>query len=147
MDLLIQDTCSQIDWIAVRDAMIAVGFANRNPRDIQKAFQHSHGVVFVFHDGKLVGFGRVISDGVYQAALYDVIVLPEYQNQHIGSILVTLLLKKVAHCNVILYATPGKEGFYAKQGFRKMKTGMAHFLNPERMESRGLIESAEIMPT
>jgi hypothetical protein len=37
------------------------------------------------------------------------------------------ILPRIAHCNVILYAAPGKEGFYRKLGFRKMKTGMALF--------------------
>ena len=49
---------------------------------------------------------------------------------------------RVAQCNVILYASPGKEGLYSRLGFRKMKTGMARFVNLERMESMGFIEPA-----
>jgi predicted N-acetyltransferase YhbS len=139
MNLGVQDDCSGIDWLAVRDAMTAVGFPEREAAAVKRAFKRSFAVIFVFHQGKMVGFGRAISDGVYQAALYDVVVIPEYQGKHIGRIVVRLLLKKVACCNTILYATPGKEGFYARLGFRKMKTGMASFLRPERMESHGFI--------
>jgi len=39
-----------------------------------------------------------------------------------------------------LYASPGKEGFYEKQGFRKMKTGMACFIHREAMSERGFTE-------
>jgi hypothetical protein len=35
---------------------------------------------------------------------------------------------------------PGKEGFYAKQGYRKMKTAMAKFPNPELQQKMGFIE-------
>jgi hypothetical protein len=50
------------------------------------------------------------------------------------------ILSQVSHCNVILYASPGKEGFYHKQGFRKMKTGMAHFKESEAMRKNGFTE-------
>ena len=40
----------------------------------------------------------------------------------------------------MLYASPGKEKFYEKLNFRKMKTGMALFLNTEKMQMKGFIE-------
>ncbi len=50
------------------------------------------------------------------------------------------ILHHVSHCNVILYASPGKEGFYEKHGFRKMKTGMARFTKSEAMREGGFTE-------
>ena len=50
------------------------------------------------------------------------------------------ILAKISHFNIILYATPGKEGFYQTLGFRKMKTGMAHFTKSETMRQRGFTE-------
>ena len=47
---------------------------------------------------------------------------------------------RISHCNVILYATPGKEGFYEKSGFRRMKTGMARFIKDASMRERGFTE-------
>ena len=87
-----------------------------------------------------IGFGRAISDGVYQAAIYDCAVLPEFQGKGIGTAIMKNIMSRVSHCNVILYATPGKEGFYKKHGFRKMKTGMAHFKRREKMTERGFTE-------
>jgi hypothetical protein len=49
-------------------------------------------------------------------------------------------LNRLPPCNVILYASPGKEGFYEKHGLRKMKTGMARFTNADRMKTRGFTE-------
>ena len=106
----------------------------------KKAFENSHTVVFVFDDDKLIGFGRAISDGVYQAAIYDIAVLPEYQGKKIGATIIESILKCVPECNVILYASPGKEKFYEKMNFGKMKTGMGLFINKERMQMKGFIE-------
>ena len=44
-----------------------------------------------------------------------------------------------ASCHVILYASPGKEPFYEKSHFRRLKTGMALFVNAERMQEKGFI--------
>ena len=40
----------------------------------------------------------------------------------------------------LLYAAPGRKGFYAKLGYRRMKTAMAKFANPEAQEKAGYIE-------
>ena len=105
----------------------------------QQAFQCSFAVVFVFHDDRMVGFGRALSDGAYQAAIYDFVVIPDYQGKGIGQTILKRLCRKIAHCNVILYANPGREGFYAKAGFCMLKTGMGRFLNPQKMEEKGIL--------
>jgi predicted N-acetyltransferase YhbS len=88
----------------------------------------------------MIGFGRAVSDGAYQAAIYDCAVLPEFQGQGVGNTIMKNIMARVAHCNVILYALPGREGFYRKFGFRKMKTGMARFIKKEAMQERGFTE-------
>ena len=45
-----------------------------------------------------------------------------------------------ATCNFILYASIGKEPFYEKEKYRKMKTGMALFQNMEKMKEKGFTE-------
>ena len=41
----------------------------------------SYAVIYVFDSDKLIGLGRALCDGEYQAAIsiYDVVLLPEYQ--------------------------------------------------------------------
>ena len=41
---------------------------------------------------------------------------------------------------ITLFAVPGKEGFYKKFTFRRMKTAMAIFGDPKGAKERGLIE-------
>jgi len=140
MDVDIRFDCSGIDWTLVSETLKSVGMAYHEPDAHRRAFEASHTAVFIFHDGRMVGFGRAISDDVYQAAIYDVAVVPEFQGGGIGAIIVKEILTRVSGCTVLLYAAPGKEDFYKKFGFRKMKTGMALFTNPERMAERGFTE-------
>ena len=132
--------CSGVDWPTVSEILKRVGMAYYDP-DVQRtAFEASYVTVFVYHGDRLVGFGRAISDSAYQAAVYDCAVLPEYQGKGIGDIIMKNIMQPLSHCNVILYATPGKEGFYQKHGFRKMRTGMARFRNAASMTERGFTE-------
>jgi ribosomal protein S18 acetylase RimI-like enzyme len=111
--------------------------AHYSPERHRKAFEASYCTVFLFDKKNMVGFGRAISDGAYQAALYDCAVVESHQGRGLGRTIVQEILSKLADCNVILYASPGKEAFYEKLGFRKMKTGMARFVNRESMAERG----------
>ena len=127
MDLEIRTDCLDINWVEVRDLLKNVGMAYREPEVHQRAFEASHTTVFVFRDSQLIGFGRAISDGEYQAAIYDVAVHPEAQGTGIGKKIIEKIKERLPHCNLLLYATPGMEGFYAKLGFGLMTTGMAIF--------------------
>ena len=140
MNVKIQHTCSGVDWQTVQRILKEVEMAHHSPEIHQKAFEASFAVVFIYDSEKLIGFGRAISDGAYQAAVYDCAVLPEYQSKGMGRIIMDNILTQIPHCNVILYASPGKEGFYQNLGFRKMKTGMAHFIRSTIMTERGFTE-------
>lgn len=140
MDLRIENNCAGVDWQAVADILKEVGMAHYAPEVHAKAFNASHTTVFIYDGDRLIGFGRAISDGAYQAAVYDCAVLPEYQGHRLGSKIMSAVLDGVGGCNVILYAAPGKEGFYQKQGFSRMRTGMALFANPAIMREKGFIE-------
>ena len=140
MEVDVKQDCAGVDWKAVSDTLKSVGMAHHEPDVHRKAFEASHTTVFVYHADQLIGFGRAISDSIYQAAIYDCAVLLEFQGKGIGTIIMKNILPRISHCNVILYASPGKEGFYRKHGFRKMKTGMAQFKKGESMREHGFTE-------
>jgi GNAT superfamily N-acetyltransferase len=134
MKLKIITDCSRINWKTIADSLEKVGMAYHEPEIHKRAFEASHTTVFVYDDTQMVGFGRAISDGEYQGAIYDVAVLPEAQGKGIGKIIMQVIMDKLPNCNLILYATPGMEGFYKNLGFGLMKTGMAVFTTPQAME-------------
>lgn len=72
-------------------------------------------------DSRLVGFVQVLSDGIRHAYILRLIVRPECQKQGIGTALMTALMKILNENNLLptLVATPGKDAFYEKFGFRQ----------------------------
>lgn len=129
-----------IDWMLVSDILKIAGLSSPEPKICEKAFQGSQVTVFAFDDSKMIGCARAISDGVRQAAIYDVALLPEYQGKGIGRILLESIMEKLPGCNFILYSNLGKEVFYEKMGYRRLKTGMAKFVNADNMKERGFTE-------
>ena len=140
MNVELKFDCAGVDWAFVSETLRRVGMASRAPELHRKAFEASHTVVFAYADDQPVGFGRAISDGAYQAAVYEMAVVPEFQKKGIGAQIMRAILDRLPGCNVILYASPGKEDFYRKLGLRRMKTGMARFQNPAAMAQKGFTE-------
>ncbi len=134
MELKIVTDCSGVDWQTIADSLQKVGMAYHQPEVHKRAFEASHTTVFVYEESQLLGFGRAISDGEYQAAIYDVAVLPAAQGKGVGKVIIQTIIDRLPNCNIILYATPGKEGFYKKLGFGAMKTGMAVFTTSQAMK-------------
>ncbi|MFC1835382.1 GNAT family N-acetyltransferase [Thermodesulfobacteriota bacterium] len=140
MNFRITFDCSGVNWNTVSRTLKRVGMAYHEPDVHRKAFENSHTTVFAYDGDQLVAFGRAISDDAYQAAVYDMAVAPEYQSQGIGAGIVEHILSRVRHCNVILYASVGKEAFYEKMGFRRMRTGMALFKESDEMRKKGFTD-------
>lgn len=70
--------------------------------------------------GRLVGFARVLSDSVFKALIFDVIVDPESRGQKIGQKLIKNVvsdprLARVKHFE--LYCRPDLERYYENLGF------------------------------
>ena len=139
MDLKIKLDSKGINWGDVTQILKKGGMAYHTHEIHQKAFENSHTAVFAFDGYNLIGIGRAISDGTYQAAIYDMAILPEYQGKGLGRIIMQHILKNIGNYNIIGYAA-GMEEFYKKFGFRKMKTGMALFQKHEKMHKKGFIE-------
>ena len=73
---------------------------------------------------KAIGMGRVISDGISDAYIQDLIIMPEYRKKGIGKKLVKTLIdycisKKLVWIGLI--AEPGSEDFYKDLGLKNMK--------------------------
>ena len=139
MNIRIKRDCSNINWTEVKNILKTVGMSYVDEELHKKSFENSYTVVFVFDEERLIGFGRAISDGIRQSAIYDIAILPEYQGLGIGKLIIENIISNTPTCNFILYASPGKEGFYEALGFSKLKTGMGLFINTERMKSRNFI--------
>lgn len=73
--------------------------------------------------GKAIGMGRLISDGISDAYIQDLVVLPKYRDRGIGRQLVKVLLDHCLSKGILwigLIAEPEQDGFYSNMGFKTM---------------------------
>lgn len=117
-----------IDWSEVSQVLAGAGMSRLEPDICRQLFEASQAAVFAFAEGRLVGTARALSDMIRQGVVYDVAVLPEYQGQGIGRRLMEGIMACLPGVSLILFASPGKEAFYEKLSFRRLKTGMAKFV-------------------
>ena len=91
-----------------------------SPEELIRALRSSWYVLGAYNGEHLVGFGRLVSDGIVYAMLYELIVLPDYQGQGIGGGILERLVKKCQETGVRdiqLFCAYGKREFYEKRGF------------------------------
>ena len=106
------------------------GWMEHNQEKIKTIFNASTHIVVAKHNGSAIGLARAVSDDVFNAAIYDVIVDQSYQNHGIGYGLVCRMIKQLEQVSCVhLISTHGVEGLYQKLGFRKLKTGMGIYAN------------------
>ena len=99
----IAESDSAGDWLdkAVAGSVIAMGVFNS--------------------DGRMVGFGRALGDGVSDCYIQDVVIASTFRGRNLGKKLVQSLISELKKRNIDwigLVAVPGKAGFYEKLGFR-----------------------------
>ena len=102
----------------------AVGWGSYDEKVSEKALANTMYSVSVYDDDKIIGYGRIIGDGICFLYIHDVMVIPKYQNKKIGSQIMNKLLEKVnqikienPYVRVCLGASKGKEKFYERFGF------------------------------
>lgn len=130
-----------LNWHDVCRVVEQAPLGTREPEKFRRASENSSVVCSVFDEGTLIGFGRAISDGEYQSAIYDVVVAPDYQGCGVGKLIMEALLARLPDGPgpVLIYAVPGKEGFYEKLGFAVLRTGMGRFPDRDKAREKGLI--------
>ncbi|SDI68738.1 GNAT family N-acetyltransferase [Variovorax sp. OV700] len=130
-----------IDWEELSRLYQAAPLGNKQPDGLKLVFSNSMFKCFAYDDSRLVGVGRAMADGLDCSYICDVAVHPSHQGTGLGKEIVSRLVDlSKGHRKIILYAVAGKEPFYKKFGFRRMKTAMAIFENQAQAAERGLIE-------
>jgi GNAT superfamily N-acetyltransferase len=140
MDIELSEEIETVSWQELATVIELAPLGKRDIAKLETAFRNSEMRCFAYHQGKLIGAGRGISDGALRAAIYDMVVLPEYQGQGIGTMIMNFLLARANAEIIMLFANPGKEPFYDRFGFRRMKTAMAIMDRVEFRQRQGLIE-------
>ncbi len=106
----------QADWACARSL-----------QDTTRMLAHTDVAISAWDGPKLIGFGRVLTDYVFRASIWDVIVDRAYQDRDIGKAIIQRILTHPTLSEVELFwlCTRRYQGFYASLGFSdKEQTGM-----------------------
>ena len=107
-----------IDWVALKQALAADDFDNgRTPEQYRISHENSYAAIFAFAGDRIVGNGRLLSDGVCNAYLVDIWTARDHRRRGIGSELVRRLIATVPGQHVGLF-TDDMQAFYASLGFK-----------------------------
>ncbi len=104
-------------------------------RIIPEMIRRSYCFMVARLDGRIVGMGRAISDGVSDAYIQDVVVVKELRGAGIGGELVRRLAE---HCAargigwIGLIAEPGTQAFYQRLGFQPMRDFQPMLFGPAK---------------
>ena len=105
----------------------AVGWTNytNQPQMLEQALSHSLVIYLALDDDAVVGLIRLIGDGFSSIFVQDLIVLPTYQHQGIGSALMKEALadyKDAYQVQLVTEQTEKTLGFYRSLGFETLST-------------------------
>lgn len=130
---------SQVDVQQLQCLFVKTAFwaRERNIDDLEIAIAHSNPVVTVWDEKHLIGFARATSDGVYRAAIWDVVIDPDYQGVGLGRKLVQTVLSHplVSKVERVYLTTTHQQSFYERIGFKRNETStMVLFNHPESAE-------------
>ena len=88
------------------------------------SFKNTLYSVSVYEKNQIVGYGRLLGDGILYIYIHNIMVLPKYQKKGIGTLImknlldkISLIQKKHPNLNDYLGSFRGKENFYRKFGF------------------------------
>ena len=122
-------TTKYIDLNQLDELWVSIGWKPRGAKKWKEILSKTSFVCSVWEKQKLVGFGRILEDGI-MGMFYDIAVHPEHQNMGIGSSIMKILISQIKdkqYASVGLFAweqNPKNVPFYRKFGFKSVKNGM-----------------------
>lgn len=112
----------QIDLSQLQElfSLTAVWAQERRLEDLKIAIANSDPVVSVWERGKMIGFARAISDGIYRATIWDVVIHPDYREVRLGHKLVESVLShpRINRVERVYLMTTNQQHFSQQIGFQ-----------------------------
>ena len=128
-------------YLSLRDK---VNWIKLTRKQAQTALDNSVKVFTVLDGDKPIGMGRVVGDKAVISYIQDLIIIPEYQSRHIGSMLIEHIIEYVksltfdnSRMMLCLMCAKGREEFYEKHNFVARPTdalgpGMIQYIYAEK---------------
>lgn len=116
---------SEINPAEMRELYLQAGWLrpgdNQSDADLLAIVAGSFRFAGLFDGSSLIGMGRALSDGVSDAYIQDVTVLPHYRGRGLGRSIIELLVRQLQEAGIAwigLIAEPGTYSFYEGLGFQ-----------------------------
>ncbi|HZX29492.1 MAG TPA: GNAT family N-acetyltransferase, partial [Telluria sp.] len=94
MDITWSDDIETVDWQELA-ALYRAALGAKDPDALRLAFTNSRYRFIVREDARIIGAGRVLSDGVDVAYVADIAFLPSHQGRGLGKEMIRRLLALV----------------------------------------------------
>lgn len=122
------------DYKTWNNLRAVVGWSPYSFEVYEEVVKNSLCFVTAWYDNQIVGMGRIVGDNVTSFYIQGVVIIPRFQKQGIGTLIVNKLIcyaqtKAADGASVWLFAHKGTENFYEKAGFN---------LHPNRIRGAGM---------
>ncbi|MDR1669028.1 MAG: GNAT family N-acetyltransferase [Oscillospiraceae bacterium] len=105
----------------------ACGMPELEPALVERAIRTSLTAFSALSGTRTVGMARLVGDGAFVFLLCDLLVVPQWRRQGIGSLLVKTVVNRAKSflpqgraAVVSLFSAEGREGFYTRLGFTEL---------------------------
>lgn len=131
MGIIYNDTKKDLPSEQVHKLFVAVGWSDGSDtpkmiRNYNIPFINSTLVISAWENDCLIGAVRVLSDQIIRSVIYDLLVLPEYQNKGIGKELLRRCIAHYPDSEWLVQTTEKTSGYYKKNGFKIMSDVFLH---------------------
>ncbi|CAN5525305.1 hypothetical protein BH11ARM1_BH11ARM1_18500 [soil metagenome] len=125
MDYRYETDLSDVNWEALKAALVAADFCNgRTPDEYRRSAEVSHLNVYVYFGNEMIGNGRILSDGVCNGYIVDIWTAPDHRRRGIASRVLSILKESVPGQHIYLQ-TDDSQTLYRRAGFEDQPHGMS----------------------
>lgn len=122
MDIIYNDTKKDLPSEQLHKLFMSVGWSDGSEtsdmiKNYNIPFTNSTLVLSAWENECLIGAVRVLSDKMFRSIIYDLLVLPEFQNKGIGKELLKRCIEHFPNSQWLVQTTEKISSYYEKNGF------------------------------
>ena len=124
MSIVYHETTKDLPVEQLHKLFVTVGWSDGSEtsdmiKNFNIPFINSTLVISAWDKERLIGAVRVLSDQMFRPIIYDLVVLPEFQNKGIGKELVKRCIEHFPNSEWLVGTTKEISGYYEKIGFKR----------------------------
>lgn len=123
MGIIYNDTKKNLPSEQLHKLFMSVGWSDGSEtsemiNNYNIPFTNSTLVISAWENERLIGAVRVLSDKMFRSIIYDLLVLPEFQNKGIGKELLKRCIEHFPNSEWLVQTTEKISSYYEKNGFK-----------------------------